>query len=145
MTPAQYIYARRKALNLSDSEVARRAGVTIFEYGDIEQHADELTSAISLGRARAICEALQTDIPSALGLPTAVSDSNIPRHKLIARQRQDMRLTVREVGDAIGFSDNVVHSLEAVPQFLDTLPVQVALDLGKCLNIAFSDLTRNEL
>jgi hypothetical protein len=38
------IRAHRRHLGLSATQVAQEAGLSIYEYGDIEQHADEVAA-----------------------------------------------------------------------------------------------------
>lgn len=43
-----HIRSQREALGLTEREVADKVGLSIYEYGDIEQYADELLTVTRL-------------------------------------------------------------------------------------------------
>ena len=75
MTCANEVIRRaRERLGLTAQEAAARAGLSVHEYGDLEQHADEVVSAVSLATVRRVCKTLNialTDLLAAESLFTA--------------------------------------------------------------------------
>ncbi|MEN6374865.1 MAG: hypothetical protein ABFD75_08810 [Smithella sp.] len=73
---------RRMMLNLTDIEVAKQVGLSIHEYSDIEQHADEVFDVVkiravkNIERIGTVLFLLGTEPP--FYLPSSIPDS--PRH-----------------------------------------------------------------
>jgi transcriptional regulator with XRE-family HTH domain len=140
--------ARQKA-GLSPVDVASGIGLTISEYEDIEQYADEFTSSFSLAKAKALCVFLGLDVVDVveqellggnlpLELPTDFR--GLLRKQLLRKRRQSLGLSEAEVADAIGFEHIAIHEAEAHDRFLDTLPIQVLADLAKHLQLPLRHL-----
>ncbi|HZE92913.1 MAG TPA: hypothetical protein VE029_14565, partial [Rhizobacter sp.] len=70
MSTAKTLRGKRLEMGLSDVEVAERLGLTVFELGDIEQHDDELETAVSLRTARRLCSLLKLPLEKVLGIPS---------------------------------------------------------------------------
>jgi transcriptional regulator with XRE-family HTH domain len=56
MRTSARIRALREASGISDIDAARRTGLTIHEYGDLESYDDELESVVSLATVRALAK-----------------------------------------------------------------------------------------
>ena len=143
MNPSEHIRKRRVVLGLADTEVAKRAGLSIYEYADIEQHADELATALSLKDARHLCEILGLDLLLVLGVPTEDVEKMVhlqKRNELIKCKRLELDFTVRDLAEHIGFDEQTVVNLESNPEHIDTLPAEIAMQIADQLKLPASFL-----
>jgi transcriptional regulator with XRE-family HTH domain len=133
----------REQVGLSEVEVASRAGLSIHEYSDLEQHADEFISAISLAKAKALSKVLGCRLEDFLAdepLKTgslAPEDPAVSKPRLLQKRRVMLRMSESEVADAIGFDENTIKQAESDDKFLDTLPIQVLAELASTLQLPF--------
>jgi transcriptional regulator with XRE-family HTH domain len=139
MTIANQIRARRLSLGKSDTEIATLAGLSIYEYGDVEQHADEFLTALPLRAARKLCTVLQLDILQLINREKA-KGANCRLEKfrgaLIREKRLALGQSVNDIAEHIGFADDTVISIETIPEFLDSLPIQVVLEVADRLSLS---------
>jgi transcriptional regulator with XRE-family HTH domain len=143
MRANEIVRSARERQGLSEEQVAARSGLTIYEYGDVEQHADEICSAISLAAARRICGALNIDLSELLvaehllSLQTAGTSpqSIVPRHQLIRDHRIARSVSVSDVANAIGFEEAAVVLGESKEDYLETLPIRVLIDWARHLGL----------
>lgn len=135
MNLAKAIRDRRRKLGLQDVAVAKSSGLSIHEYGDIEQHADEFETAISTGTARQVCHVLGLELRSLLGLPKVTSKEMRDISELIRNAREAQKLSQLQVADRIGFNEDTIRSLESTPAFVDTLPLKVLYELEDALGL----------
>jgi len=141
MNPANAIRDRRMKLGLQAAAAAERSGLSIYEYGDIEQHADEFETAISTGTARRVCHVLGLELRSLLGLPHVTSEHN-NISDVIRRARERKKLSQLQLADQIGFNEETVRSLESTAAFVDTLPLKVLYDLEDALGLERGSLVQ---
>src|ERR1700676_366490 len=135
MRAHEVIQKAREQAGMSDTEAAARSGLSIYEYGDVEAHDDEFTTAIPLSAARPICRALHLNLEELLALePLAGADlrsafpadlAGLSRNVVLRKKRESLGLSVTEMADAIGFEDTAIERAEADNDYLETLPVQV--------------------
>jgi transcriptional regulator with XRE-family HTH domain len=138
MTIATQIRAQRLSLGKSDIEIAKRTGLNIHEYGDVEQHADEFTTALPLHAARKLCSVLELDMLHLIGSGMsgeAHRKTETFRGALIRERRMALGLSVNDMAEHIGFSDDTVNSIETTPKFLDSLPIRVVLEVADLLSL----------
>ena len=67
MTTNELIATTRTRLGLSAAQVAQQAGMSLESYYDVESHASEVTSVISLASLLAICKQLEMTPKTVLG------------------------------------------------------------------------------
>ena len=139
MTIASQIRARRLFLCKTDTEIATLAGLSIYEYGDVEQHADEFVTALPLHAARKLCSILELDLLHVVDCGMA-GDAHQKietfRGAFVREKRLALGLSVNNVAEHIGFSDETVNSIETTPAFLDSLPIQVVLEVADLLSLS---------
>src|SRR6266542_1821569 len=112
MKAGDRIRSRRVELGLRDVDVAERVGLSIYEYGDLEQHADEFATAIALKDAQRLCGMLGLSLLDVLEIPGTAVSSSVSPQQLIRDAREREGLTVAELADHIGFTDETVQSIE---------------------------------
>jgi transcriptional regulator with XRE-family HTH domain len=146
MTRANEVIRRaRERLGLTEQEAAARAGLSVDEYGDLEQHADEVVSAVSLATARRVCKTLNialTELLAAESLLAAAkttagvqSPTARPRHKLVQQQRITKGASISDVANAIGFEDAAVKQGESTDDYLESLPIRVLIDWARYVDL----------
>ena len=134
MRTHELIRKAREQLGLSHKQVAERSGLTPATYRDVEQHADDVFTAIELANVRRMCATLGLDIEMLVSDPAlkpfalstdAIPDCGEARHVLIKRYRESRNVSVAEVADAIGFDEEAVRRAEMSDDYLETLPIAV--------------------
>lgn len=137
------IAERRRQLGLSDVEVAERAGLSIHEYGDLEQHAEESFEVVELRRLRAVCDILSLSLADLLpeGMlrcepsETSISLDERGRNALVEARRKELDLSRQDLGDRLGFPAETVELMEEDPDFLEGWPIGYVLDVARELGI----------
>lgn len=145
MNIAKIIRDRRIQLGHQAAVVAERTGLSIYEYSDIEQHADEFETAISAGTARVVCHTLGLEMRNLLGLPQRAPKETESVSELIRSTREKRGLSEAELAERIGFAEETVHSLESTPDFADTLPLSVLYELEGVLGLERGHLIRENV
>jgi len=91
---AERIHAARLKSGRSEQELASALGLTIDSYCDLEQHDEELESAVSLAQAQKLAKLLDTDLLGLLG------ESEIPVRMPIARVRSALNAQLGNSAEA---------------------------------------------
>lgn len=139
MSPSEILKRRRCELGLLDVDAAKASGLTVDQYGDVEQHSDEFRTALTLFEARKVCTALKLRLPDVLGLPSTEPLTST-RSEAIRVARLKMNLSVDSLADRIGFESSVVNRIESESDFIDDLPIEVVTDIAVALNIPPAEL-----
>jgi len=136
------IRARRTELGLSDLEVAQLAGISIHQYADVEQHADEFTSVLTSLEAKQLCEVLHLNLAELIGVGPLVtdlsphlSDQQIDRNLLISKRREELRISQHDLAESLGFEDGVIDQIERDPNYLNNWPIELIISLANELNL----------
>jgi transcriptional regulator with XRE-family HTH domain len=128
-TPRRRLIAqRREQLGIGIAEIARRIGVSVSEYRDVELYEDELTMVLALNNARSLAAILGFEIGTLLGagsLAESPSANNKPRHTVLAEARARLGVSTNEMAEAIGFDEAFVHRIENDDRALETYPYDV--------------------
>ena len=140
----------RESAGLTDVEIAGRVGLSLAEHNDIEQHVDEFATALSLGKARALGAALRLDlwelvkaaIPGVDQGASHTGDLRASRSLLIETRRLQLGMSQAQLADAIGFDTAAIVQAEKDESFLDTLPIQVLVDVAARLDLPARRLVR---
>jgi transcriptional regulator with XRE-family HTH domain len=91
---AERIQTLRLKSGLRTEDLASALGLTTHSYTDLEQHDDELESAISIAQALKLAELLHTDLLSLLG------ETEIPVKMPIARVRAALNTQLGKSAEA---------------------------------------------
>jgi transcriptional regulator with XRE-family HTH domain len=96
MTPgtAERIQALRLKSGRTEQELAGELGLTIHSYSNLEQHDEELESAISIAQALKLANLLHTDLLRLLG------ETEIPVRMPIARVRSALNAQLGKSAEA---------------------------------------------
>lgn len=136
----QLIKARREALGLSDVQVSERTGLSVYEYGDIEQYADEVYSVTDLRQARVLCQVLGIDLFELFDLKCEFcgqaqlsANYSLPRNEVIRKQRLALGISEEQLGDDIGFEARTVQYLEEDKDHLEGWSFELIEELAKLL------------
>ena len=137
MSPNEMIAERRRTLGLTETEVAKKVGISVSAYEDAESYPHELREQFSVGQANRLCITLGLDLCELYELGRAEGPLAIPkRGDLVAAARTRLGLSPGEVGERIGFEGWVVEAIERDDAFLDEkVSVQTAIALAASLGI----------
>jgi len=127
--------ARRRA-GLSDTEVARRLGVTVSSYCDLERYDDEAFAVISLGDLEALGRILSVQ-PRVLLLGSEAEGlkHSMTADEITARLGEKLLASgqsVEQFGDAIGWD---IKELLGQPKALWSFNVEGLYDLCKLIHV----------
>jgi transcriptional regulator with XRE-family HTH domain len=148
MHPHERVKEARLRLGLSESEVARRAGLSIHEYGDVEQHADEIYTIVALGDVRRLCAVLQLDLLELLGLSEGNEPSTHPeitRSEIVRQRLSELGLTPADLADRIGYEEHVGIALAANPDVIETLTLDTISEVAKALQVPLRQLLERKI
>jgi hypothetical protein len=104
-TPASLVASQRRTLRFSERDVAAKVGLSIHEYGDIEQHADEIIKVTDLRQVRQLLRVLSLqmdELLQAAGIgsrlePHQARPPGLPRNELIRASREAGRFPHRSL------------------------------------------------
>lgn len=121
------ITARRVALGADEVEVAKDSGLSIYEYGDIEQYRDEIFEVTHLRQAKCLCDRLGLDIFEIFDMDCAFcadsaayhDDYLLPRNELVQKRCAALGFSQEELGDLIGFETIAIVNMEKNPDFFE--------------------------
>jgi transcriptional regulator with XRE-family HTH domain len=140
MTPNMIIRARRRHLGLSDTEVAQEAGLSIYEYGDIEQHADEVAAVTPLHNLRRLCTVLGITLFEIFGIEPPQHGTSASRAELIRRRMSEMGMTDEDLAEKLGYETVVVTALQSDEELLEQYPLKFALDVAQTIEVPIQSL-----
>lgn len=136
------IAERRLELGLSDTEVAHRSRLTVYEFGDVESHADEAFVVVPLYHMKKICGTLKLDFLSLFEIQCAfcegapfLDDYWSGRDLLVRKKREELGLSEEQLGDRLGFHGTEIGLLETYTAHLESWVVENILGLANQLQI----------
>lgn len=137
------IKKRRQEMGLSEIEAAKSSDMSIHEYGDIEQHKDEIFLYPDLSHVKKLCEILDLDLFELLNIQCVFcADPSSYRHyfslsrsQLIAIQRNVIGISIKELGDQIGFHESEIEKLEIDPEHIESWPIGYIQDIAFIINV----------
>jgi transcriptional regulator with XRE-family HTH domain len=117
------ILQRREQLGLSDVEVAEKADIGIYAYGDIESYETEATTLVPLPDLKRLCKVLDLELMELLDIPEQPLDALIcskPRNVLVREMREKKGLSQDELANQTGFYSWAITAIESDPNNLDS-------------------------
>jgi transcriptional regulator with XRE-family HTH domain len=103
MGAAERIQALRLESRRTEQELADQLGLTIQSYCDLEQHDEELQSAVSIAQALKLASLLDTDILTLLG------ETEIPVTMPIARVRSALNAQLGKSAEAKELIEDTIN------------------------------------
>ena len=103
MGTAERIQALRLKTRRTERELASELGLTIHSYCDLEQHDEELESAVSISQALKLAKLLHTDILTLLG------ETEIPVRMPIARVRSALNAQLGNSAEARELMEDTIN------------------------------------
>jgi transcriptional regulator with XRE-family HTH domain len=91
---AERIHALRLKTGRTEQDLASELGLTIHSYRDLEQHDEELESAVSIAQALKLADLLHTDLLALLG------ETEVPVKMPIARVRSALNAQLGKSAEA---------------------------------------------
>ena len=143
MDPNEKIKARRQEFGLTVVEVAKKVGLSIHDYGDIEMQVNEVFLYPELKYVKKICEVLKFNFFELFDMHCPfceegkqyLKDYSLPRSELIQKRRTEMGLSTSELGDDIGFEESAINDMEKDPNYLETWPIDYIKDLSRVIDV----------
>jgi transcriptional regulator with XRE-family HTH domain len=137
------IRARRVELGLSVLELATKADLSVAEYDDIEDYADEATTVAHVRKLKLICQLLGLQLLELLGVPCDFcethqrysEDYRLPRNRLIASRRDALGLSRLELADKLGFYEQAVIEMEEREDFLESWSIELVSKLSGVIGV----------
>jgi transcriptional regulator with XRE-family HTH domain len=103
ISTAERIQALRAKSGRTDQELASELGLTIHSYSDLEQHDEELESAVSIAQALKLAKLLDTDLLALLG------ETEIPVKMPIARVRSALNAQLGNSAEAKELMEDTIN------------------------------------
>jgi transcriptional regulator with XRE-family HTH domain len=103
MGTAERIQALRLKSRRTEQELATELGLTIQSYRDLEQHDEELQSAVSIAQALKLANLFQTDILTLLG------ETEIPVKMPIARVRSALNAQLAKSAESREVMEDTIN------------------------------------
>jgi transcriptional regulator with XRE-family HTH domain len=100
---SERIQALRLKSGRTEQELASELGVTVHSYSDLEQHEEELESAVSIGQALKLAQLLDTDLLTLLG------ETEIPINMPIARVRSALNAQLGNSAEAKELMEDTIN------------------------------------
>jgi transcriptional regulator with XRE-family HTH domain len=128
---AERIQVLRLKSGRTEQELAGELGLTINSYSDLEQHDEELESAISIAQALKLASLLHTDLLTLLG------ETEIPVRMPIARVRSALNAQLGKSAEAKELMEDTLNwDLGPFLEGLDEWTTVYTIDFVKQLAIA---------
>jgi transcriptional regulator with XRE-family HTH domain len=141
-TAHKLIKARRESLGLSGVQVSKQIGLSVSEYGDIEQYEDELFTVTQLHQIRKLCDVFGVQLFQLLDLTCTfcgpvpfLTDYLLPRNELVKRQRNSLGISQEALSDEIGFEMVAIENMELRDDFLENWSFELIAELAKILKL----------
>jgi transcriptional regulator with XRE-family HTH domain len=103
ISTAERIQALRVKSGRTEQELASELGLTIHSYSDLEQHDEELESAVSIAQALKLAKLLDTDLLALLG------ETEIPVKMPIARVRSALNAQLGNSAEAKELMEDTIN------------------------------------
>jgi transcriptional regulator with XRE-family HTH domain len=100
---AERIQALRVKSGRTEQELASELGLTVHSYSDLEQHDEELESAVSIAQALRLAKLLDTDLLTLLG------ETEIPVKMPIARVRSALNAQLGNSAEAKELMEDTIN------------------------------------
>ena len=100
---AERIQAFRLKAGRSEQELADELGITVHSYRDLEQHDEEIETAISIAQALKLANLLHTDLLALLG------ETEIPVKMPIARVRSALNAQLGKSAEARELMEDTIN------------------------------------
>ena len=134
----------RNQKKLTTAFVASVCGLTEASYEDVETYGSEFFDNISLGEARRICDVMQLNLLDLVAKYLAVQiretkpltrSQYFSRHNLITEARVKHGMSECSLGNAVGFEETSIVSMERSSDFMEVLPITLLVDIANALGL----------
>lgn len=132
------IKSRRESLGKDPVDLASRCEMSIHEYDDLEDYADEAISVVPLKKMACICRELSIDIQELyFGV---VKDAPIVTAESLRNCRTAKGMTTSDLSDEIGIYDWSIAELEADIRNVGKWVFEDVVAIAKCLGLPVESL-----
>lgn len=124
---------------MTDVQVAENAGLSIYEYGDLESYDNEAETVLDLKKLKALCEVLEINLFDMFSLEKPqsgyLSYDLKKRDDIVLERREALGFTQDELGDKVGFHGYVIQEMESDREFLESWCLEDVIALAKVLGL----------
>lgn len=123
---------REARLNLGYAEIllAQRAGLTVYELGDVEARSDEFMTSITSQSAIRLCKELKLSPSELLELTDKCEPVYQRLPAYVSRVRLQAKLTRTQLDDLLGYEQGFVESVELGFVDLKDYPLDLAINIA---------------
>lgn len=136
--PQDIVRAQRMRLGYSDLEVAKRAGMTIDQYCELEDDRDDYYMVVPVGALVTLCDVLRLDIKQLFGLTGCPEGQGGPG--LIYRRRKEKGISIAELSAYAGIAECAVERLERDLASISSWVMDAIAPLARKLDVPISCL-----
>jgi transcriptional regulator with XRE-family HTH domain len=111
--------------------LAQRAGLTIYELGDVEARPNEFSTAITSQSAIQLCKELKLSPSELLELADTRESVSQKLSVYVQEVRKGAKLTPTQLDDLLGYEQGFVEKVEAGAVDLRDYPLELALDIAE--------------
>ena len=133
--PGRAIRAKRKALNIEETTIAASAGMSIYEYDDLESHPADFYAVVPLVMLWRVVTALGLTLNEMLQIRSCVEA--LGADSLRAR-RVSLGQSVEELSDQVGILEEAIVAAESDPSTLQSWRLDPLLMLAYALDLQLS-------
>jgi DNA-binding XRE family transcriptional regulator len=131
---AERILASRLKWGRTEQELANELGLTIHSYCDLEQHDEELESAVSIAQALKLADLLHTELLTLLG------ETEVPVNMPIARVRSALNAQLGKSAEAKELMEDTLDwdlgpFLEGSPQWTTVYTIGFVRQLATAIEV----------
>lgn len=120
----------RLDLQINEKSLADRAGLTVYELGDVEARDDEFSTCITAQSAIKLCRELKIPVAELLGIP----DESVMLHDSLKNYIRTIRLrealTPEQLDDRVGYEHGFIEKVEAGMVDLKEYPLELTMDIA---------------
>lgn len=136
---SEIIKSAREHKGITDVQAAKKIGLSIYEYGDLESYDNEAETVLDLKRLKTLCAILDINLFDMFSLEkpqsSYLSYNLKKRDSIILDRRKVLGFTQDELGDEIGFHGCVIQKMESDSNFLESWCLEDVIALAKTLGL----------
>jgi DNA-binding XRE family transcriptional regulator len=114
----------------AEAELAQRAGLSVYELGDVEARPDEFSTAITSQSAIQLCRELKLSPSELLELADTHASVSLELSGYVQEVRLRAELTLTQLDDLLGYERGFVEKVETGAVDLRNYPLELALDIA---------------
>ncbi len=120
----------RLKLGYAETELAQRAGLTVYELGDVEARPDEFLTSITSRSAIRLCKELKLSPSELLELADTRESVSQKLSTYVQEVRLRAKLAATRLDDLLGYEQGFIERVEAGAVDLREYPLELAMNIA---------------